>query len=176
MLQIGNCTINSGLKIALNKVATKLGFSAPVTLIVKTNEGRYRGYIHISKVNSYDHDLPGTTELSYTLAENSAFYHAISFLTRQYNVVVMDPSYFVLSDMRKTKNAIPVEMLILPTVVESISHIGEYVQDEMNKIADAINWSSGNNNEDSEFLSILHRMVIMFEEHVKRVKEIERFL
>ncbi|TVU43633.1 hypothetical protein EJB05_10119 [Eragrostis curvula] len=165
--------VSCGLKIVLERLADRLGFNKSVLVVDKMSDGKYRGSVNLSKGDSYEQSVQGASEKSYTNAENNALFQSISFLSRQNNIIIMDASYFVLKDMRKSRNAIITEMLHLTGKAQHIFNIGSYIQNEIKRLKDEILGLTNKSSDDLLIVKVLSIMEEGLQEHLKRVATIQ---
>ena len=97
----------------------------------------------------------------------------LSHLSRRYKITTIDPSYFVLSDMREARRAIATEQLHLHCLMKNISNIGRYVQDEVNKITQDIIGFESKSDDDWTVIKVLNYVSSKFDDNLKRLREHE---
>jgi hypothetical protein len=134
--------MSCGLKLVLKRLAHTLGFCEPLLKVDEMSDRKYRGSVTLNKGDNDVEAIQGTPEISWINAKSSTIYHTISFLSRENNIVVIDPSYFVLQYMRKTRNSIITKMLNLAVRANDISNIGTYIEGEIGRIANEIDKST----------------------------------
>lgn len=81
----------------------------------------------------------------------------------------MDPSYFVIQDMRKTRKTIITEMLNLATRAKNISNIKTYIEGDIGRIADEIDKTT---KEGIDMAHSINNIIEGIKEHLRRVTEI----
>jgi len=114
---VGAVNINSGLKIVLDQVASKAGFQLPVLTVDHVIGGGYIGNVQLNpsecaSISNYVacSNVQGKLVSEKFEAANSAMYQAIGFISDTYSLSILDPNFYVLSDLKKVEAAIKREL------------------------------------------------------------------
>ena len=169
--------INGGLKIVIYKVASKAVFQLPVVTVDHVIGSGYIGNVQLNpsecaSIPNYVacSNVQGKLVSEKFEAANSAMYQAIGFISDTYSLSILDPNFYVLSDLKKVEAAIKRELHALAQRSSTVEWIAHCAINDVHSLA--AKYDGSISEKDAEINGVLISMCIDLSRHLNAVYQL----